>query len=65
MVPQVLPGELTNHQDEWTALTFDNRLVGWGKTPEEALAAAAARGEKDVSLFFASHVFFDGTVLIF
>lgn len=65
MVPQVLPKELMDHRDEWTALTFDNRLVGWGKTPEEALVAAATRGEKDVSLFFASHVFFDGSILIF
>lgn len=65
MMPQALPPEILDHKDEWTAISMDNRLVGWGKTPEEALAAAAARGEKDVSLFFASHFLFDGTVLIF
>lgn len=61
-----LPLKLKDHQDEWTALTLaDNRLVGWGKTPEEALAAAAKIGETNVSLFFAAKCFFDGTVLIF
>lgn len=63
---RTLPVELKDHQDEWTALTVqDDRLVGWGKTPEGALAAAAACGEKDVALFFAAKCFFDGTVLIF
>jgi len=60
-----LPQELRDHQDEWTALTWDDRLVGYGKTPEEAIASADKNGHRDIILFFAAKCLFDGSVLVF
>jgi len=59
-----LPRELKDHQDEWVALTQDYRIGGFGKTPEEALVAAAAAGERDTTLFFAAKCLFDGSTLV-
>lgn len=39
-----LPEEIAGLKEEWAAISFDDRLVGHGKSPEDAIAAAAAAG---------------------
>lgn len=45
------PKEINEHKNEWVALSTDDRIVGHGKTPEEAIAAARSAGYSDLMSF--------------
>ncbi len=50
--PLRLPDEAAALKEEWAALTQDNKLAGHGRTPEAAIADAAAAGHGNVTLMW-------------
>lgn len=44
MAVRYFPKEIENHKEEWVAISHDDRLVGHGKKPEDAIASATAAG---------------------
>jgi hypothetical protein len=47
------PKEIQNYKGEWVALSLDeSRVVGHGKTPEEATNEAKRAGEENATLIY-------------
>jgi hypothetical protein len=52
MPTREFPPELKNYRLEWVAISREERVVGHGPRPEDALSQAETAGHKDVTLMF-------------
>lgn len=50
------PEEVGKYKCEWVALSRDDRVVGHGKTPEEAILAAKAAGYVQPTQFTLAYI---------
>ena len=52
MPTRQFPSELRKYRNQWVALSRQEKVVGHGKRPEDALASAERAGHRDVTLIF-------------